>query len=336
MRVQEIQDGFGIENLKLAQRPAPQPGPGEVLVEVRANSLNFRDLMTVLGRYNPNQRLPLIPLSDGAGEVRAVGDGVTRVKPGDRVAGIFAQQWLGGTPGLEVRTSTLGGPLDGMLAEQVVLHEDGLVKVPEHLSDGQAATLPCAAVTAWHALMENDRLMPGQTVLVQGTGGVSMFALQFAKAAGARVIITSSSDDKLARARELGADETINYRNTPDWEKPVLDLTDGLGVDHVVEVGGAGTFGKSLESVRIAGTVTVIGVLSGFATEANLRPILMKAIRVQGAFVGSRQMFERMNRAIGQHRIVPIVDQVFAFDEAGKALELMQRGAHFGKIVIGR
>ena len=171
---------------------------------------------------------------------------------------------------------------------------------------------------------------------MQGTGGVSMFALQFAKAAGARVIITSSSDDKLARARELGADETINYRNTPDWEKPVLDLTDGLGVDHVVEVGGAGTFGKSLESVRIAGTVTVIGVLSGFATEANLRPILMKAIRVQGAFVGSRQMFERMNRAIGQHRIVPIVDQVFAFDEAGKALELMQRGAHFGKIVIGR
>lgn len=334
MRVFEIQNGFGLDNLRIAQRPTPQAGKGEVLVSIKASSINYRDLMTVLGRYNPNQPLPLVPLSDGAGVVTAVGEAVTRFKPGDRVAAIFAQRWLGGAPGPEVRTSTLGGPLDGMLAEQVVLHETGLVKVPDHLGFEQAATLPCAAVTAWHALMEKQPVRPGESVLVQGTGGVSLFALQFAKLAGARVIVTSSSDAKLERAKALGADALINYRETPDWDTAAKRLNDGAGIDHIVEVGGAGTFAKSLNAIALGGSITVIGILSGIKTEIEIRGLLMKAVRVQGIFVGSREMFERMNRAIELHGLQPVVDRVFPFEEAPQSLRLMESAGHFGKLVI--
>jgi NADPH:quinone reductase-like Zn-dependent oxidoreductase len=334
MRAFEISKRFGLDALTLAERPDPIPGPGQVLLRVRAASLNYRDLLTVQGLYNPKQPLPLIPLSDGVGEVMRVGEGVTRVRVGDRVAGIFAQKWLGGEATKQKLLSTLGGPLDGMLADLVVLHEEGVVPVPAHLSDEEAATLPCAAVTAWSALVVQGGLKAGETVLVLGTGGVSLFALQFARLLGARVIVTSSSDEKLDRARGLGAAETINYRATPDWEKRVRELTDGAGADHVVEVGGAGTFAKSVRSVRIGGRISLIGNLSGTKTEVNLAPILMQNIRVQGVMVGSRETFESMNRALALHGLRPVLDRVFPFAEARAALEHMAGQGHFGKICI--
>jgi NADPH:quinone reductase-like Zn-dependent oxidoreductase len=325
---------FGLDGLTVTQRPEPTPGPGQVLVRVRAVSLNYRDLMTVEGKYNPRQKLPLIPLSDGAGEVVAVGGGVTRVKAGDRVCGIFAQRWIGGEPTPAARGSTLGGPGDGMFAELVALSEEGVVIFPEHLSFEEAATLPCAGVTAWNAVVVQGQVKPGDTVLALGTGGVSLFALQFAKAAGARVAITSSSDEKLERARALGADFTVNYKSEPDWEKAVLGWTGKAGVDQVVEVGGAGTLGRSIAAVRVGGTITVIGVLAGASTELDVRSVLMKGVRLHGVFVGPREMFEAMNRAIAAHQLRPVVDRVFAFEDHRAAFELMARGGHFGKIVI--
>ncbi len=335
MKCVELAEQFGIEHLRLAERPHPELKFGEVLVRVRAASLNFRDLMTVTGVYNPRQPLPLIPLSDGVGEVVAVGDGVTRVAVGDRVAGIFAQGWTAGEPAVEkVRTTTLGGPLDGMLTEYRALSQEGVVRVPDYLNDEEAATLPCAALTAWSALITHGQLKPGDTVLVQGTGGVSIFALQFAKAAGARVIITSGSDEKLERAKALGADEVINYRQAPDWDKAVREMTGGRGVDHVVEVGGAGTLTKAIRSVRFGGHISLIGVLSGRTGEIDIAPVLMQNIRVQGIIVGSREMFEAMNRALEQNRIRPVVDKIFTLDETRQAFGLMAQGGHFGKICI--
>jgi len=325
---------FGLDGLVVAERPDPIPGPGEVLVRVAASCINFRDFMMLQGLYNPKQKLPLIPNSDGAGSVVGVGPGVTRFKVGDRVAGIFSQGWLAGPPAREKMNGTLGSPLDGMLTELRVLNQDGLVHTPKHLSDEEAACLPCAGVTAWSALIEHGCLKPGDTVLLQGTGGVSIFALQFAKMAGARVIITSSSDEKLERARALGADETINYKTTPDWDKKAREFTAGVGVDHIVEVGGGGTFAKSLRAVRIGGIVSVIGVLSGATTETNLIPVLMQNLRLQGIMVGSREMFERMNAALSLSGAKPIIDRVFAFDQAPQAYAHMGSGAHFGKIVI--
>lgn len=325
---------FGLENLNLAERDEPRPGAREVVVKFHAASLNFRDLLFARGVYNPNPQFPAIPLSDGAGEVTAVGEGVTQWKVGDRVCPIFMQAWQEGECNPEKAESSLGGGgLDGVLCEYGAFHENGLVRIPEHLSYEEAATLPCAAVTAWHALVNVGNLKAGETVLTLGTGGVSLFALQFAKLHGARVIATSSSDEKLARARELGADETINYRTTPDWDEEVLRLTNNLGVDHVVDVGGAGTISKSINSVRIAGTVSVIGVL---AQGGGLDPmkVLMKSIRLQGIFVGSREMFEDMNRAITVNRLQPVIDKTFAFEEAREALQHMESGSHFGKIVI--
>jgi NADPH:quinone reductase-like Zn-dependent oxidoreductase len=334
MNVFEIQTGFGFDHLVLTERPEPRVGPGQVLVKWRAFSLNYRDLMVVKGLYNPKMRLPIIPLSDGAGEVAQVGEGVTRVKPGDRVASIFMQKWLDGEVTEAKARSALGGALDGVLAEYSVLDSDGVVHVPDHLNDEEAATLPCAAVTAWHALISKGGVKPGDTVLVQGTGGVSLFALQFARLAGARVIATSSSDAKLAQARDLGAPDGINYQKTPDWEEPVRQLTAGVGVDHVVEVGGAGTLPKSMKAVRPGGRISLIGVLTGGGGQVNPMPILMKNIRVQGIFVGSRAMFEAMNRAIALHQLRPVVDRVFPFAEAPEALRYMETGAHFGKIVL--
>ncbi|WP_257456471.1 zinc-dependent alcohol dehydrogenase family protein [Archangium lipolyticum] len=334
MKAYEIRGGFGLDKLVPCERPDPEPGPFQVRVRVKATSLNYRDLMMVEGRYNPKQKLPLVPNSDGAGVVEAVGQGVTRVKPGDRVMGIFAQAWLGGEPSRAAQGSTLGGPLDGALGDTMILHEDGVVLTPPHLSDEEAATLPCAAVTAWSALVTHGGLKAGDTVLLQGTGGVSIFALQIARMMGARVILTSSRDDKLERARALGAHEGINYVTTPDWDKAARALTGGVGVDHVVEVGGAGTLEKSLRAVRIGGTVSVIGVLSGGAGAVPVTPILMGNLRVQGILVGHRQSFEALNRALTLHGVRPVVDRVFPFAEARAAFDYLKSGAHFGKVVI--
>ncbi|GMU23913.1 MAG: NADPH:quinone oxidoreductase [Phycisphaerae bacterium] len=331
MKAFQIQNAFGFDSLRLVDLPAPQPGPGQVLLRMRALSLNFRDLMVVKGIYNPHIPLPRIPVSDGVGEVVEVGPGASRVRVGQRVAGIFMPGWVEGEPDAAKGQTDLGGTIDGLAAEYVVLHERGVVEVPEHLSDEAAASLPCAAVTAWNALVNSGRLTAGESVLILGTGGVALFALQFAKLHGARVIITSSSDDKLARARDLGADEGINYTTTPGWEHRVLELTGGRGVDHVIELGGAGTLGQSLQSVRIGGHVALIGVLTG-AGQANPLPVLMRSIRLQGIFVGSRVMFEAMNRAIALHKLEPVVDRVFPFDELPQALRYMEQGKHFGKI----
>lgn len=334
MRAYEIQE-FGIDNLRKVERPDPEPGPGQILVKVHASSLNYRDLMMVQGMYNPRQPLPLIPNSDGAGEVVAVGDGVTRVAVGDRVAGIFAQGWIEGRPNRQkVGKTTLGSPLDGMLTEFRVLDAEGVVPIPEHLSFEEAATLPCAGVTAWSALYRHGNLQPGETVLVLGTGGVSMFALQFAKLAGARVVVTSSSDAKLARARELGADCCVNYRDTPDWHKPVREFTGGVGVDQVIEVGGVGTLGKSLRSVRMGGTISLIGVLAGRDNKLDLTAALMQDVRIQGVIVGPRKSFEEMNAAIAANELKPVVDRVFDFDDAPSAYRLMAEGGHFGKVCV--
>ena len=334
MRVWEIGERFGLDALRLVERPDPKPGRGQVVVRVRAASLNYRDLLTVQGLYNPKQALPLVPVSDGAGEVETVGEGVSRVSVGQRVAGIFAQTWIAGRPTRERMRSTLGGPLDGMLAERALLDAEGVVPVPEHLSHEEAATLPCAAVTAWNALVEQGGLKAGDTLLVLGTGGVAVFALQLAHLLGVRVIVTSSQDEKLERARALGAAETINYRTTPDWENAVKALTGGVGVDHVVEVGGAGTLMKSLRAVRMGGTISLIGNLAGLDAQVNLGLVFMQGVRVQGVFVGSRETFEVLNRAIALHRLRPVVDRVFPFEGVGAAFEHLAGQTHFGKVVI--
>ncbi len=334
MKAFEVQNTFGLDSLVMTDRPEPRPGPGQVLLKMRAWSLNFRDLMVVKGLYNPRLRLPMVPLSDGVGEVVELGEGVSRVKKGDRVAGTFMQKWVAGELTEEKARSALGGGGTGLLAEYVALHEEGVVAVPAHLTDEEAATLPCAAVTAWHALITEGNLQPGHTVLVQGTGGVSIFGLQFARLAGARVIVTSSSAAKLERAHELGASDGINYKDNPDWDDRVRELTGGVGVDHVVEVGGAGTLPRSMRAVRLGGRISIIGVLTGGTGQVNPLPLLMKNIRAQGIFVGSREMFEAMNRAIALHQLRPVVDRVFPFAEAREALRHLESAAHFGKIAI--
>jgi NADPH:quinone reductase-like Zn-dependent oxidoreductase len=331
MRIRQVGEGAGLQP---DEAPDPTPGPGQVKIKVKAASLNYRDLLILKGAYSRNQPAALVPLSDGAGEVLEVGPGVTRFAAGARVAGCFMPAWVDGVVTDAMARSALGGGGVGMLAEQVVLPEDGVVAVPEHLSYEEAATLPCAAVTAWNALITGGGLRPGDTVLTMGTGGVSLFALQFARMAGARVIITSSSDEKLERARALGASDGINYKTNPEWEKKVRDLTGGVGVDHVVELGGAGTLPRSLRAVRMAGHVALIGVLTGGGGEFGPMLVLMKAVRLQGVYVGSRAMFEAMNRAIALHQLKPVVDRVFPFAEAQAAYKHLESGAHFGKVVI--
>jgi NADPH:quinone reductase-like Zn-dependent oxidoreductase len=333
MKVFEISGAFGLDNLKMVERPQPKPGYGQALIRVRAVSLNYRDLLLIKGLYNPRLALPLVPFSDAAGDVVAVGEGVTRVKQGERVAGIFMQSWLAGELDAGAAGSALGGERQGMLAEYVVLDQEGVVTVPDHLSYEEAATLPCAGVTAWHATLVQG-LKPGEIVLLLGTGGVSVFALQFARLAGARVIITSGSDDKIERAVKLGASAGINYRSVSEWGERVKELAGGTGVDLVVEVGGAGTLPQSLRAVRKGGRISLIGVLSGSTGEINPVPIVMKKIRMQGIFVGSREMFEAMNRAISEAGLHPVVDRVFCFAEVKEALSYMECGAHFGKICL--
>ncbi len=334
MKVFEIRDEFGLDHLVAAERPDPEPGPGQVLLRMRAASLNYRDLLMVKGLYNPKQPLPLIPCSDGVGEVVAVGDGVRRVRVGDRVATLFHQKWFGGPATHDKVRSTLGGPLEGTLAELMVLPEDGVLAVPDHLTDVEAATLPCAGLTAWSALATLGNVRAGDTVLIQGTGGVSIFALQYAVALGARAIVTSSSDHKLEMVRKLGSWKEINYKGDPKWGKTARELTGGAGVDHIVEVGGAGTLTQSLRAIRIGGHISLIGVLSGHAVDLNILPIVMGNVRVQGILVGSRDSFEAMNRAIDGHQIQPVIDRVFPFDEAREAMVYMTGQRHFGKVCI--
>ena len=327
--------GAGIESVMPVERPDPtKPGHRQVLVRVRACSLNFRDLGIVRGSYRMPVRENIIPLSDGAGEVVEVGSGVARVKAGDRVAGNFFQRWGGGEPAADTHTSALGGGIDGMLAQYAMLEEEGVVKIPAHLSFEEGATLPCAAVTVWHAMMEHARLKAGDVVLLQGTGGVSIFGLQFAHAMGIAAIITSSSDQKLARAKALGAAHGINYKTTPDWEKPAVAFTGGRGVDHVVEVGGAATLTHSFGAIRVGGKITLIGGLSGGASELNPGLIFSRRANVQGISVGSTEMFMAMNRAIEISAIRPVIDKVFDFADAQAAYRHMATGVHFGKIVI--
>ncbi len=331
MRAWEL-TGAGIDALRLAERPVPEPAPGEVLVRVRASSLNYRDLSTVRDPHARGLQLPLVPNSDCAGEVVAVGAGTESPAPGTRVAGCFFQRWADGRIDAGVMESALGGAIEGVLSESALLRADGVVEIPEHLSFAQAATLPCAGVTAWHCLVGVGAVGPGETVLLLGTGGVSVMALQLAGLLGARAIVTSSDDRKLERARALGAWQTVNYRNEREWDTRVLELTAGQGVDFVLEVGGAGTLARSLNAVRTGGRIALIGVL----TRGQLDPtaIMRKSVGVQGVYVGSRRMFLDLNRALAAHSVEPVIEASFAFEQAPEAFQALADARHFGKLVI--
>ena len=333
MRVWQI-SSFGVDSLEFVERPTPTPEPGEVLVRVRAISFNYRDLLVVKGLYNPKLQLPRIPCSDGAGEVVAIGGGVSLWKPGDRVAAIFMQNWIDGPPTAAKSRRALGGDIDGMLTEYIAIKETGLVAIPEHLSFQEAATLPCAAVTAWNALSVGD-IKPGSTVLIQGTGGVAIFALQLARLRGARVIGISSSFEKLERAYGLGLDYGLDYKENPEWDRWALDETSGNGADLIVEVGGIATLPRSLRALRIGGAIAQVGVLSG-ATDPSPFPIstiLHKQVRMQGIYVGSRQDFEDLNKAITLAVLRPVGEN-FHWSQAREALARMEEGSHFGKLVL--
>jgi NADPH:quinone reductase-like Zn-dependent oxidoreductase len=336
MRALSVSDPWGLDQIKVIEAPDPTPGPGEVLVRMRAVSLNYRDLLMVQGMYarGPATGGPITPFSDGCGIVEAVGPGVTRIQPGDRVATLFFQRWISGPPNLDKLSSSLGSPIPGAGRELAVFSQDGVSKVPEFLSDQQVATLPCAALTAWRALFEDCDLQPGDTVVLQGTGGVSIFGLQFAHAAGMRTLITSSSDEKLARAKAMGADHLVNYRQTPEWSGPVREATSGVGADLIIEVGGGGTMDQSIRAIRIGGHIAIIGVVAGLGSGFNPAVLIGNSAKLQGLSVGSRDMFEAMCRAIELHRVQPVVDKVFPWTEAKAAFAAMQGGEHFGKIVL--
>jgi len=333
MKAYEVRETTGLDGLVLnTSRPEPQAGHGQLVVRMRAASLNYRDQGVTKGAYGYT-KFPVIPLSDGAGEVVAVGSGVTQFKAGDRVASTFFVNWTGGPMPADASRNSLGGMIDGVLAEYALLNETGAIKVPAHLTFEEAATLPCAALTAWNALVEAGRIRAGETVAILGTGGVSCFGMMFAKMHGAFVIATSSSDEKLSRAKSLGADATINYRALPDWDQEILKQTGGAGVDHILEVGGANTLEKSMNAVRPGGSIYVIGAVGGMGS-ISPRMINRKAIRLQGIHVGSRDMFAAMNKAIALHKMKPAIDKVFSFADAKAAYTHLQSGAHFGKIVI--
>lgn len=335
MKVFQVENGWSMENLRISTRPDPQPGPGEVRLRMKASALNYRDLIVPLRGYGSRMKtLPLILLSDGTGVVESTGPGVRRLKVGDRVCPIFFQSWISGPPSKERLSLSLGCEQDGTMAELMVLPEAGVVAPPAHLDDLEAAALGAAAVTAWRALVTEGRVRPGEKVLVQGTGGVSLFAMQFARMLGAFVIVTSSSDDKLSRVRSMGADETINYRTVPEWGKRAREIAGGDGVDHVVEVGGQGTLPQSLRAVRTGGTISLIGVLAGGVMDVPLGPIVTRHVRMQGITVGSRDDFVDMMTAVARHQLRPAVDRVFPFEELRAALEHLAGGRHFGKVCI--
>ena len=337
MRAIQVEAPFGLDALRIVERPDPTPGPGHVLVRMRSVSLNYRDLLMVQGMYGrggASNADVITPFSDGCGVVEAVGQGVTRFKPGDRVATLFFQGWVSGPPTLEKVVTALGFPIPGAGAELQTFSQEGLSKVPDFLTDHQVATLPCAALTAWRGLFQDARLEPGDTVVLQGTGGVSIFGLQFAHAAGYRTVITSSSDEKLERAKALGADHVVNYKTTPEWSKAVREVTGGKGADFIMEVGGGGTIQESMRAIRIGGHIAIIGVVAGAGDPFNPAALIGNSAKLQGLSVGSRDMFEAMCRAIELRRISPVVDKVFPFTEVAAAFKSMQGGEHFGKIVL--
>lgn len=335
MRVFQIEGDWGMEHLLLSSRPEPQAGPGQVVVRMKASSLNYRDLLVPLRGYGSHTgTLPLIPLSDGVGVVSEVGPGVRRLAVGDRVCPAYFQQWTSGEPSLERLTQSLGGPIDGTMAEYMCLPEQGVVKVPAYLTDIEAATLPCAALTAWSALVTYSNTRPGDRVLVQGCGGVALFAVKLAKLLGAHVTVISSSDERAQRVKELGADATINYRTTPEWAKASREITGGLGYDMIFELGGEKTLPQSLRCIRPGGTLAMIGVLTGSEMATSLGLIVTRQVRLQGITVGHRDGFEAMLRAFEQHQLRPVVDRVFAFDELKQAMAHLKSGAQFGKVCI--
>jgi NADPH:quinone reductase-like Zn-dependent oxidoreductase len=333
MRVYRF-DQFGLDHLRVESVPPPKPGPGEVVLEVKALSLNYRDLLVVKGAYNPSLALPAVPVSDGAGIIAAVGPGVTRVKAGDRVTSHFISGWIDGPVKAEYVKTTLGTPGPGLAAEQVALPAEAVVPIPAGYDFAQAATLPIAALTAWSALQTVSHVTAGQTVLTLGTGGVSIFALQLAKQMGATVIITSSSDEKLEWARGLCADHLINYRKRPDWDQAVLEITGGVGVDLTVENAGPGTLEQSMRATRAGGTIALLGALTGHKGEITTGLILMKRLHIAGIFVDSRASFAAMNRFIEEHEIRPVIHRTFAFEQLPDAFRLMEAGGHFGKIIV--
>ena len=337
MKVMEIRDEWSPDHIVPGERPEPVPGAGQVLLRMRAAALNYRDfVMAGRGYGRRSGTLPLVPVSDGAGEVVAAGERVTRVAVGELVCPTFTQGWIGGPFRERYRGGLLGGPLDGVMQEYMVLDQEGVVRAPRHMSAVQAATLPCAALTAWSAVVADGRVKAGDTVLVQGTGGVSLFALMFAKLQGARVIATSSRDDRLERVKEMGADHLINYRTTPEWYRQAREITDGLGVDQVVEVGGATTLAQSIRAVRASGTISLIGVLSGTRSEIDLGRVVTANIRLQAITVGSRDRFEDMVKAMELHRAQPPIDDArFAFEDVGEAIKALPEGRHFGKLCCG-
>lgn len=337
MRALNVTAPWGLDAIQVAEVPDPVAGPGQLLVRMKAVSLNYRDLLMVNGMYgrgSAGTKDVITPFSDGCGVIEAVGTGVTKFKVGDRVATLFFQNWTSGPPNLEKLMSALGFPIPGAGAELQVFGQDGVSKVPEFLTDQQVATLPCAGLTAWRGLFEDASLEPGDTVVLQGTGGVSIFGLQFARAAGLRTVITSSSDEKLARAKAMGADHLVNYKTTPAWSGPVREATGGRGADFIMEVGGGGTIQESMKAIRIGGHIAIIGVVAGAGDPFNPAALIGNSAKLQGLSVGSRDMFEAMCRAIELHKIAPVVDKVFPWTDAKAAFSAMAGGEHFGKIVL--
>lgn len=334
MKAIELQNPGGVDNLRMVERPMPEPGRQEMIIKVKATALNYRDVEIVRGSYHTAFPLPLVPLSDGVGDVVAVGAEVSRFKIGDRVCGTFWQRWVGGGFAMAEPSYQRGGPIDGLLGEFARLDEQAAVLAPANLSDAEAATLPCAGVTAWHALFTEGSLKPGETVLCLGTGGVSLFALQFASAAGARVIVTSSSDDKLVLAKQLGAHDGLNYRTDPDWASAVLALTGGRGADHIIEVGGPQSFAQSLKAAARGGRINVISYLGGSDGTINPLDIFRRQVRARGIPVGSRESFEAMNRAVAVNRLKPVIDRILPWSEAADAFRHIEHGSPFGKVVL--
>jgi NADPH:quinone reductase-like Zn-dependent oxidoreductase len=327
--------GDGIDRLKLNELPVPEIKPGEVLVKMTAVSLNYRDLLVIKGVENWKPPAPRIPISDGVGEIVALGEGVSRFRAGDRVAGIFLPKWLDGELTKEKYVLPLGGAAtDGVLAEYVSFDEQAVVKIPDNLSGAEAATLPVAALTAWHAVARRSRVQPGETVLIQGTGGVALFATQFVHAIGGLPLVISSSDEKLEKAKKLGASSTVNYKRFPDWEEQILESTNGEGVDHVIETVGGENLNRSLNAVKLSGTISFIGLIAGLSAPINTYQFVTKNVRLHGIETGSREMFEEMNRFIEAKQLNPVIDKTFALSEIREALKYLESGRHFGKIVI--
>jgi NADPH:quinone reductase-like Zn-dependent oxidoreductase len=335
MRVFQIEGEWGMDHLQVSTRPEPKAGPGQVVLKMLASSLNYRDLLVPDRGYGSHTgSLPLVPVSDGVGVVTEIGPGVKRVAVGDRVCPTYFQRWISGEPDLERLTQSLGGPIDGTMSEYMCVSEDGVAKVPGYLTDVEAACLPCAGLTAWSALVSCTNTKPGDHVLVQGCGGVALFAVAFAKMLGAHVTVISSSDDRIERVKNLGADAAVNYRAVPEWAKATREITGGRGYDLIVELGGEKTLPQSLRCVRPGGTVAMIGVLSGGAMSASLGLVVTRQVRLQGVTVGHRDGFEAMVRAMAQHQIRPVVDRVFGFESLKEAMAYLKSGAQFGKVCL--